>query len=48
MLHSSKDRAKPIVVDFVKVFRFRQRAFAAVMGSRCRLRRNSMQLRPAA
>src|SRR5262249_22077514 len=43
MLHSSKDRAKPIVVDFVKVFRFRQRAFAAVLGSRRRLRRNSMQ-----
>ena len=45
MLHSSKDRAKPIVVDFVDVFRFRQRAFAAVLGSRRRLRRNSMQPR---
>jgi len=34
MLHSSKDRAKPIVVDFVRDFRFRQWVFAAVLGSR--------------
>src|SRR5262249_55725602 len=43
MLHSSKDRAKQIVLDFVMVFRFRPRAFAVVLGSRRRLRRNSMQ-----
>jgi hypothetical protein len=34
LLQSSKDRAKPIVVDFVRDFRFRQWVFAAVLGSR--------------
>jgi len=36
MLHSSKDRAKPISVDFVRDFSFRPGAVAALLGSRRR------------
>src|SRR5262249_13636623 len=45
MLHSSKDRAKPVPVDFVMDFSFRPKAVAALLGSRQRRRRNSMQPR---
>jgi hypothetical protein len=37
MLQSSKDRAKPISVDFVMDFSFRPGAVAALLGSRRRL-----------
>jgi hypothetical protein len=36
MLQSSKDRAKPISVDFVMDFSFRPGAVAALLGSRRR------------
>jgi hypothetical protein len=36
MLQSSKDRAKPISVDFVRDFSFRPGAVAALLGSRRR------------
>jgi hypothetical protein len=36
MLQSSKDRAKPISIDFVREFPFRPKAVAALLGSRRR------------
>src|SRR5262249_5029321 len=40
---AAKTVPKPAVVDFVGDFRFRQPAFAAVLGSQLGLRRSSMQ-----
>src|SRR5215471_20175568 len=40
---AAKTVPKPIAVDFVGDFWFRQLAFAAVLGSQLGLRRNSMQ-----